>query len=211
VVAPSPEPFSDVEASNPNLYAAEYIFGSDASTGGIVSFSINNYGNPTPLQVVSGFAVNHKTGWSKRGPAGLVYQPSKPNTDTLFVADAIDNTIVSFNNASELLEQNEIVVKKGGKTFKCKYPRTTCGTLIYTGKPLSGPVAMTLLPNGNLIVANSDNTLVELTTAGKVLATKVVDKKKTAAIFGIAAAEVKKTTVLYYIDANSNTLHELEP
>ena len=63
--------------------------------------------------------------------------------------------------------KDEIVVKKGGKTFNCKYPKTTCGKLIYSGKPLDGPVAMTLLPNGNLIVANTQrNTLVELTTGG---------------------------------------------
>lgn len=212
VGAPYKEPFSDVDASDPGLYAAEYIFGSDASTGGIISFSINDFGNKTPLEPISGFAVNHKTGWSMEGPGGLVYQPSKPNTDTLFVADAIDNTVVAFNNASELLLKDEVVVKKGGKTFDCKYPKTTCGTLIHSGKPLDGPVAMTLLPNGNLIVANTNNTLVELTTAGKVLDTEVVDKTKTPGIFGVAAATVKGVgTVLFYTDANSNDLHKLEP
>ncbi|MFY9663832.1 MAG: hypothetical protein WAK19_05200 [Candidatus Cybelea sp.] len=212
VGAPYKEPFSDVDASDPGLYAAEYIFGSDASTGGIISFSINDFGNKTPLEPISGFAVNHKTGWSMEGPGGLVYQPSKPNTDTLFVADAIDNTVVAFNNASELLLKDEVVVKKGGKTFDCKYPKTTCGTLIHSGKPLDGPVAMTLLPNGNLIIANTNNTLVELTTAGKVLDTEVVDKTKTPGIFGVAAATVKGVgTVLFYTDANSNDLHKLEP
>ena len=115
---------------------------------------------------MSGFAVNHKTGWSTLGPSGLQYWPK---TDTLYVADGVDNTIVAFNNASELLVKDEIVVKKGGKTFKCKFPKTTCGELIYSGSPLDAPVAMTLLPNGNLIVANTDggNTLVELTPDGK--------------------------------------------
>ncbi len=209
--SPYKEPFSDVDASNPNLYAAEYIFGSDASTGGIVSFSINNYGNPTPLQVVSGFAVNHKTGWSTLGPSGIQYWPK---TDTLYVADGVDNTVVSFNNASELLVKDEIVVKKGGKSFSCKYPHTTCGKLIYSGAPLNGPVAMTLLPNGNLIVANTvgRNRLVELTPGGKVLDTKIVGNKgKRAGVFGLAAVGSNDSnTALFFTDTNSNGLYELE-
>ena len=46
---------------------------------------------------------------------------------------------------------------------------------------------MTLPPNGNLVVANSKggNKLVELTPAGTVLATKVVDSKQTPAVFGL--------------------------
>jgi hypothetical protein len=208
--SPYKEPFSVVDASNPNLYAAEYIIGTDASTGGIVSFSINNYGNPTPLQVVSGFAVNHKTGWSTLGPSGIQYWAK---TDTLYVADGVDNTIVSINNASELLLKDEIVVKPGGKTFDCKFPHTTCGKLIYNGAPLKGPVAMTLLPNGNLIVANTvgGNKLVELTPAGKVLDTKVVGKKKTAGVFGLTAIGSNDgNTALFFTDTNSNGLYELE-
>jgi hypothetical protein len=209
--SPYKEPFSDVDASNPNLYAAEYIFGSDASTGGIVSFSINNYGNPTPLQVVSGFAVNHKTGWSTLGPSGIQYWPQ---TDTLYVADGVDNTIVSFNNASELLVKDEIVVKKGGRTFTCKYPHTSCGKLIYGGAPLNGPVAMTILPNGNLIVANTvgGNKLVELTPNGKVLDTKIVGKRgKPAGVFGLAAVGSNDSnTALFFTDTNTNGLYELE-
>ncbi|MGB8909165.1 MAG: hypothetical protein WCC84_10490 [Candidatus Cybelea sp.] len=209
--SPYKKPFSDVDASNPNLYAAEYIFGTDASTGGIVSFSINNYGNPTPLEVVSGFGVNDKTGWGTLGPSGIQYWPK---TDSLYVADGVDNTIVSFNNASELLVKDEIVVKKGGKTFSCKYPKTTCGKLIYSGKPLDGPVAMTLLPNGNLIVANTigGNRLVELTADGKVLDTKVVGKKgKPAGLFGLAAVGSDDgNTALFFTDTNSNGLYELE-
>ncbi|MBV8530444.1 MAG: hypothetical protein JO104_03930, partial [Candidatus Eremiobacteraeota bacterium] len=56
--SPYQGPFSDVDASNPGLYSAEYIFGSDAATGSIISFSINYYGNPKPTQVATGFAVN---------------------------------------------------------------------------------------------------------------------------------------------------------
>jgi hypothetical protein len=208
---PFKAPFSNVDASNPHLYSAEYIFTSDASTGSIVSFSINRYGQHKRLEVATGFAVNGKTGWSALGPSGVAY---RAKSDTLYIADGVDNTVVAFTHASELLVPDEIMVEPGGKTFKCKYPSTTCGVLIYAGKPLDAPVAMTLLPNGNLIVANTQggNTLVELSAAGKVLDTKVVDKSKTAGIFGLLATGTNDSnTKLFFTDTNPNNLQELEP
>jgi hypothetical protein len=190
-------------------YSAEYLFTSDATTGAIVSFSINQYGNKHQIQVGSGFAVNKKTGWSTLGPSGLAYSSKK---DELYIADGVTNTIVLFTHASELLVKDEIVVKADGKSFTCKYPKTTCGKLVLAGKPLNAPVAMALLPNGNLVVANGagGNTLVELTTTGTVLATKVVDKSKTSGVFGLVATGKTDTdTTLFYTDANDNTLHEL--
>jgi hypothetical protein len=192
-------------------YSSEPIFASDAAIGGIVTFSVNFYGNHKVLEVINGFDVNKKTGWSALGPAGLAFNSSK--NGTLYAVDGVDNTLVSFNNATELLESGEISVLKGGKTFKCKFPKTTCGKLIHAGSPLNAPVAMTMLPNGNLIIANSagGNTLVEITTAGKVLDTKVVDKSKTQGIFGLHATGTSDSnTVLYYTDTNDNSLHELE-
>ena len=207
---PFAAPFSDVEASNANLYAAEYIFGSDVTTGSIVSFSINYYGNPKETQVATGFGINKKSGWSALGPSGVQYWPK---TDTLYIADGVDNTVVLFTHASELLVKNEIVVKTGGKTFNCLHPATTCAKLVHAGAPFDAPVAMAILPNGNLIVANTQggNKLVELTPSGTILATKVVDQSQTAGVFGIAARGTNDSnTVLFYTDRNDNKLHELQ-
>jgi hypothetical protein len=213
--APLKAPFDDLDVACPPtkphcIYSAEYIFSTDAQTGSIVSFSVNMNGNPHPTQVATGFAVNQASGWSVLGPSGLAYTYPK---DTLYIADGVDNTIVAFDHASELLVKDEIVVLPGGKTFKCKYPHTTCGTLVYAGKPLDDPEAMTLLPNGNLVVANTHNgnTLVELTPTGTVLDTKVVDKSKTAGIFGLAATGTNDSnTALFFTDTNSNNLQKLE-
>ena len=210
-------PIGDVDGackSGPNcLYASEYVYVADANIGGVVSFSVNNYGNKKVTEVISGFAVNKKSGWTALGPTALTYDAGK--TGTLYAIDGVDSTVVSFNNASELLVADEVTVLKGGKTFKCKYPKTSCGTLVLADAPLNAPVAITRLPNGNLIVANSGgsspDTLVELTTAGKVLDTKVVDKSSTAGIFGLYAIGTNDgNTALYYTDANDNNLHELE-
>lgn len=193
-------------------YAAEPVFTSDATTGAIVVFSANQYGIRKPTAVITGFAVNKKSGWSALGPSGLAFNTAKKGT--LYVVDGVDNTVVSVNNATELLAPGEIVVLKGGKTFKCKYKKTTCGTLVHAGTPLDAPVAMTLLPNGNLVAANSQggDMLVEMTPTGKILATKLVDKSKTSGIFGLRAVGTSDSdTVLYYTDRNDNSVHELEP
>lgn len=193
-------------------YSAEPIFASDATTGAIVVFSANGYGIRKPTAVITGFAVNKKSGWSALGPSGLAFNSKQKGT--LYAVDGVDNTVVSFFHASELLAPNEIEVLEGGKTFKCKYKKTTCGTLVHAGTPLNAPVAMTRLPNGNLVAANSvgGNMLVEMTPTGKILATKLVDKNKTAGIFGLrAVGKTDSDTVLYYTDRNDNSVHELEP
>jgi len=203
-------PFSEVDASNPQLYAAEYIYAGDSKNGSIVSFSVNLYGNPNENPGVTGFAVNNGTGWGVLGPSGLAYYK---HADTLYVVDGVKNTLVAIDHASNLLQPSEIVVQPDGKTFKCKHPRVTCGKLVYSGSPLNAPVAAALLPNGNLIVANTvgGNKLVEISAAGKLLGTKSVDKSSIAHVFALhAAGTTDSNTVLFYTTTKDNTVHELE-
>jgi hypothetical protein len=210
-------PFNDADAYCNEPYAPEDMYVSDAKTGGIVKFADGLYGNPHEVEVISGFGVNHGKGWGALGPAGIQYNAIKHGSlcnDTLYVVDGVDNTVVAISNASSLLVANEIVVQPGGKTFTCKYPKTTCGKLVYSGAPLNAPYATTLLPNGNLIVANTagGNTLVELTPAGLVLATKNLDASSTAHIYGLASiGTTDKNTRVYYTTTADNTVHELVP
>ena len=123
-------------------------------------------------EVITGFGVNKGSGWSVLGPSGMQYDSQRTGSlcnDTLYIVDGVDNTVVAVSTASNLLEKDEIVVQPGGKKFKCAHPKATCATLVYSGSPLNAPVASALLPNGNLIVANTKggNKLVELTPAGK--------------------------------------------
>ena len=80
------------------------------------------------------------------------------------------------------------------------------------GSPLNKPFAAAILPNGNMVVANTgNNTLVELMPSGKVLATKVIDKSKTPGIWGLFAIGTNdNNTAIYYTDTNSDELHKLE-
>lgn len=211
-------PFDTADAFCGFAYAPEDIYVPDAKTGAVVKleFLPVSKAKDTEMQVISGFAVNHGSGWSGLGPSGIQYNGTHIGTlcnDTLYIVDGVDNTIVAVWPASSLLEKNEIVIQKGGKTFKCLQPKKVCAKLLYSGSPLDAPVASALLPNGNLVVANTKggNKLVEISAAGKVLATKTVDTSSTPHIFGLQASGTDDSdTVLYYTDTATNTLQELE-
>jgi hypothetical protein len=216
---PMTAPIAGTDAPPIYEYSPEYTF--MGTSGGIVyNYSFGLYGDKKVTGIISGFPASG-SGWSAEGPSGLAYWCGAPpgafkcknRVDTLYVADGACNAIVSINNASELLVKDEIVVGAGCKTFKCLYKKFSCGKVIKAGSPLDVPFAATMLPNGNLVVANTKggNTLVELTPAGQVLATKVVDKSKTAGIYALAYGGTSdNNAVLFYTDTNTNTLHELE-
>ena len=216
--SPIQVPFADADAFCGEAYAPEDIYIADSKTGSIIklAFVPVSSGNVRLTQVITGFGVNKGSGWSVLGPSGMQYDNRKTGSlcnDTLYIVDGVDNTIVAVSNASNLLEKNEIVVQPGGKTFKCAHAKSTCATLVYSGSPLNAPVASALLPNGNLIVANTQggNELVELTPTGKVLDTKTIDTSSVAHIFGLLATGTSDSnTVLFYTDTETNTLQELE-
>ena len=216
--SPIEVPFADADAFCGESYAPEDLYIGDSKTGSLIklAFPISSSGHPQVIQVMTGFGVNTGSGWSVLGPSGMQYDSKKHGSlcnDTLYIVDGVDNTIIAVSNASSLLEKNEIVVQPGGKTFKCAHPKSTCATLVYSGSPLNAPVASALLPNGNLIVANTQggNKLVELTPTGKVLGTKTIDRSTTAHVFGLLATGTSDSnTVLFYTDTETNTLHELE-
>ncbi|MGA8533838.1 MAG: hypothetical protein WB615_07000 [Candidatus Tumulicola sp.] len=210
-------PLSDADAFCGLPYAPEDIYVSDSKTGAIVKVAFVSVSGKTKItQVISGFGVNKGSGWSVLGPSGIQYNNHRTGSlcnDTLYIVDGVDNTVVAVSNASNLLDKNEIVVQPGGKTFKCAHPGDTCAKLVHSGSPLDGPVASALLPNGNLVVANTKggNKLVELTPTGKVLATKTIDTSTTAHVFGLVATGTSDSdTALFYTDTGTNTLHELK-
>jgi hypothetical protein len=216
--APIRAPFATTDAFCGLAYAPENIYVADSKTGAIIklSFLPVSSGKAKMTEVIAGFGINKGSGWSVLGPSGMQYDNRRSNNlcnDTLYIVDGVDNTIVAISNASSLLQKDEIVVQPGGKKFKCTDPKATCAKLVYSGSPLDAPVASALLPNGNLIIANTKggNKLVELTPTGKVLATKTLDTSKAARVFGLLASGTDDSdTVLFYTDTQTNTLHELK-
>ncbi len=202
-------PFWDLVTDPLQSFSPLYVY-AGTTKGTIVSIGVGFYGNGKATEVAKGFAASKGSqGWL--APSGFQYDQ---DADTLYIVDGVSNTIVAFTNASKLLDKDEIIVERGGKTFKCKYPKTACAHLVYKGSPLDAPMASALLPNGNLIVANTQgtaNTLVELTPNGQVLDTKVVDQSSTQGVFGLAARGTDDSnTVLFFTDTNSNTVQEFE-
>ena len=218
--SPITEPLGDGIAPMLYDYSPEIVFIGNADTGGIDRFSFGGYGGGPGIEVINGFDVNKGAGWSALGPSGISYWCGKVvgsgicgnRADVLYIVDGACNAVVAISHASNLLEKDEITIQPGCKKFTCEYSSATCGTVVKAGSPLDKPVASTLLPNGNLIVANTgNNTLVEMTPKGQVLDTLVVDKSKTPGIFGLAAIGTKDSnTALFYTDTNTNTLQELE-
>jgi len=214
---PMEAPLVDADADCSLPYAPESMFVGDAQTGSVVKFASGLYGLKSPVAVITGFAVSG-SGWTALGPGGIQYNAklithNKCN-DTLYVIDGVDDTLVAVKTASNLLTTGEIQVLPGGKTFNCKEKKFTCASLLYSGLPLKEPVALALLPNGNLVVANgrAGNTLVEISAAGKVLATKRLNSDKKAEVYGLLAVGTKDTnTTLFYTDTADNSVHELEP
>jgi hypothetical protein len=216
--SPIQAPFADADAFCGLAYAPEDIYVSDSKTGSIIklSFLPISRGKAKMTEVIAGFGVNKGSGWSVLGPSGIQYDSRRTGNlcnDTLYVVDGVNNTVVAVSNASNLLQKDEIVVQPGGKKFKCAHPEDTCAKLVYSGSPLNAPVASALLPNGNLIVANTKggNKLVELTPTGRILDTKTIDTSTTAHVFGLLATGTNDSdTVLFYTDTKTNTLQELE-
>lgn len=211
----APMTSSDAFCGQP--YAPEDIYVGDSKDGGITKFAAGLYGNPKPVEVITGFGVNNGSGWGVLGPSGIRYNGTRHGSlcnDTLYIVDGVDNTLVAISKASNLLTTGEIQVKPGGKTFTCKQKKFTCATLVYSGSPLNAPVALAILPNGNLVAANTQggNKLVEISAAGKVLAVKAVDKSSIAHVFAlVASGSSDSNTVLFYTDTKDNSVHELEP
>jgi hypothetical protein len=219
--SPITDPLGDGSAPPLYDYSPALVFAGNVDTGAVDDIGLGAYGNNKPLEVIKGFDVSG-SGWSALGPSSLAYWcggppatgtcKSRKPPDVLYIADGACNAVIAVNHASTLLVKDEITVQPGCKKFTCLYPSTTCATLVKAGSPLDEPVAETVLPNGNLIVANAgNNTLVEMTPKGKVLDTEVVDTGQAAAIFGLAAIGTSdKNTALFYTDTNTNTLQELE-
>ncbi len=216
-------PIADSETPPLYDYSPEFVFAGNGDTGTVDSLSLGGYGTHHPLEIINGFPVNEGAGWNAQGPSGFAYwcgalpgaygcSEIHGTADTLYVADGDCNAIVAVDHVSSLLVKDEITVGAGCKSFKCLYPSTSCGKLVKAGAPLNRPFAATILPNGNMVVANTaNNTLVELMPSGKVLATRVVDKSKTPGIWGLfAIGKGDGSTAIYYTDTNGNELHKLE-
>jgi hypothetical protein len=128
------------------------------------------------------------------GPTGLAYDSTR---DILYVASTVDNAVYAMADASQ-------VAQNGLKGYR-----------IYSDSlHLHGALAMTMAPNGNLIVSNNDvinavaaqpSELVEFTRGGVFVAEYSVDPNLGGA-FGLGFGTVNGKTTFAAVDDNTASL-----
>ncbi|HEY1869136.1 MAG TPA: hypothetical protein VGG70_12640 [Candidatus Cybelea sp.] len=191
------------------------------TTSGTPAFYETNAGNGSVVRINLGsgftydviatnFPVNHGKPGTALAPSGLAYDAP---SDTLYFADGQNNTVVAFKNVTTIPKHGIKAIDNG---MKFSGPAAGNARIVFSGKPLNGPISTALLPNGNLIVGNTldpdgKNLLIELTASGKLLDVRNVDKGPAGALFGIVATGTKvSNTKIYFNDDNDNNVQVLE-
>jgi hypothetical protein len=123
------------------------------------------------------------------GPTGV----GLGSDGTLYVADSVDNSIVSIPDA----------LTRSGPTG---------GTTVSADAALNDPLGLAMAPNGDILTANGgDGNLVETTPAGQQVAVKILDTTPAppgpngnGSLFGLAV--VPDGSGVYFVDDATNTL-----
>ena len=153
------------------------------------------------VQIASGYATRTDVAAFVVGPGGLAYDS---RTDTLYVASQAEQvnsmdtgTIFAIANAGTTAADN-------GK-----------GTVVYAdAMHLHGPIGLVLVPNGDLITANSDavnadpnqpSELVEFTPTGQFVGQFSVDPNNAGA-FGLSLSSANGLPRIAAVNDNTDTL-----
>jgi hypothetical protein len=182
---------------------ASYVT-SNATSGTIVRVDV---AGTTFTTIATGFTLNEgAVPGNILGPSGLTYDATN---DTLFVVDSNQNRVVALAGYSTL-SANAVAVGSDG-TFSG--PSAASASVLFAGAPLNAPISAARLFNGDLVVGNTaDNLLVEISRAGKIVATQNLDTGPVGALFGIVATGTDaSSTKIYFNDDNDNTVKVLEP
>ena len=158
------------------------VFVSNALSGTVYRFDLKisngtfNVGHVR--EIAQGYAHQCDPVTFVDGPTGLAYDP---DTDALYVASTLDNTVYRVSHATT---RSKAAMK---------------GTAVYSdANHLNGPLALALAPNGHLITANNDNTIpnspvppseyVEFTKSGNFVGDFQIDPNAGGA-FGLAVRQ----------------------
>jgi len=201
--------------------AALYVSNAD---GTIDRITLSGDTQTAFTQIVSRFCGSGAPG-AILAPAGLTYDPS---IDTLYVIDTTTNSVVSLANVSQIGADGVMVTNtcvpppSSGSLPMPAFsgPSASSATVIAHGAPLAGPLSSALLPDGDLIVENSDvsitgsqmpNLAMEVSPVlpGGIVGEPVqLDSSGTpGALFGIVATvDGQGNPIVYFNDDNTNTV-----
>jgi hypothetical protein len=208
------------------FYATQVAWSGDVSTGSVLLDATCQSGCTYPkTKIFAKFPTAQRSGRSL-GPTGIAYDPqftmkSSQSIASLYVVDGAINTVIAVGGAcgktysiTSIINANSLIVKyAGGKTtFTGKLAPYAC--VVSSGGKLNAPVSVAVLPNHNILVANSgDNNLVEIETTmpGKQIGWRNVDRGAAGALGGIAAIGTSDaTTKIYFTDGNANSVMALQ-
>jgi hypothetical protein len=129
----------------------------------------------SPPKLTSSTVIGTDFPW-RANKAALVLAPTGlalAGSGTLYVDDTLTNTVSAIPQA----------LTRAGAV-------SAAASTLSAGGALDAPLGMTLAPNGNLIVVNGNNgNAVEVTPAGKQLATKTLVKDGAGDLFGIITTQ----------------------
>jgi len=187
-------------AGTATLFVDNVLFGVGAPGQGKVNkgtvlrigLSVPASGMPTVSSetvIASDLSEEASSGAFVIGPTGLVLEPN----GTLYVADRVNNRIESIPDATTRTESD------------------SAATVLTSGHLLDKPLGMTTAPNGDLLVVNAENgKLVEISTSGKQLASRWLDKDEAQSppgsgdLFGVTSEPGGKG--IYFVRDDNNTL-----
>jgi hypothetical protein len=129
----------------------------------------------SPPKLTSSTVIGTDFPW-RANKAALILAPTGlalGSNGTLYVDDTLTNSVSAIPQA---LTRTSAVTAVGGT--------------LSTGGALNAPLGMTMAPNGDLVVVNGNNgNAVEITPAGKQLATKTLIKNGAGDLFGIITTQ----------------------
>jgi hypothetical protein len=215
---------------------ALYVSNATGSITRVTLDSVNSSDAPTGFaQIVTGFCVSGAVQGSTdslHAPSGLTYDAA---IDTLYVVDTSSYSVVALAGVSSI-PANGITVNGGNcaaapptaiPTFSG--PARSSASVIASpnspngGQLLNAPISAALLLNGNVVVGNADqdlmqndagtnqNLLFEISpTAAAIVGMKQLDPGAPGALFGIAAeSDGSGNQLIYFNDDNANTVEVL--
>lgn len=186
-----------IKDSGNGVTGSANVFLSNVLAGTVSRFDMSyNAGEITASVFILASGFNHRGDPAalELGPSGLAYSASN---DTLLVASSLDDAVYEIPHASTVTS-------------------TTSATLLFADAThLHGPLDLSILPNGHLVVANSDGSnvdpnqpseLVEYTATGAFVGQMPIDPNNGGA-FGLAINNMAWGAFrLAAVDDNANTL-----
>jgi len=174
------------------------VFVSNVLSGTVtrLNFTFSNGGITlaSKTQIGSGYAHQPNSAALVAGPTGLAYDADR---NILYVASTADNAIFGIGDASDLKAS-------AGQGF-----------MVFADQNrLHGPLGLTFAANGDLIAANGDavngggtqNSLIEFTRQGMLVATHQIDGGAAGACFGIASTTAGGTFLFAAVDDDLNAV-----